>query len=98
MWLSLYPPKNMKLQLEIVKILLESIEKSTDIPSYQNVDANVVTYHLCLMIEGGLIKGMEIFNTENNVTVVIEGLTWEGHNFLANLKNPTFWNEYTICL
>jgi hypothetical protein len=92
----------MKLQIEIVKSLLEVIEESTDFPEIiylssedvpsLNIDDNTVTYHLCLMLEAGLIKGTEHTN-RGGKRILIHRLTWEGHAFLANSKNPTLWNK-----
>jgi hypothetical protein len=92
----------MKLQIEVVKALLEVIEESTDFPNPIYLDSedlpslalndDTVTYHLCLMLEAGLIKGTEHTN-KGGKRVLIHRLTWEGHAFLANSKNPTLWNK-----
>jgi DNA-binding MarR family transcriptional regulator len=92
----------MKLQIETVKALLEIIEKSNDFPDpfyllpedaeALEIDYKTMTYHLCLMLESGLINGSEHTNKDRK-RVLIRRLTWEGHAFLANAKNPTLWNK-----
>jgi hypothetical protein len=87
----------MKLNIETIKSILSIVEESKCYPnpiSGKNIQlpgvAPVeVTYHLSLMIEAGLIRGEEIQHQLGQI-VMIERLTWEGHEFLKNSQNVTF--------
>jgi hypothetical protein len=92
----------MKLQIERIKDVLEKIEHSHfpyrvyfALPSNCRIEgtneATVTYYHVCLMLEMGLIKGTE---DEDNGTIEVERLTWKGHELLANSKSPLLWKEF----
>jgi hypothetical protein len=48
-----------------------------------------IGYHLRLLIEAGLIKGKTIGEPMR----VINKLTWEGHEFLINIRDQGIWNK-----
>jgi hypothetical protein len=90
----------MKLKIEIVKKLLEVIEEPESYPytfyMYSKglsrdigIDADTISYHLCLMLEAGFIKGKKV----GIEYVQIYRMTWKAHEFLANSKNPTLWKQ-----
>ncbi|GHT12324.1 hypothetical protein FACS1894170_07000 [Planctomycetales bacterium] len=91
----------MKLEINIIKSLLADIENSADYPEpfiinkVDGVEADSVTinYHLVLMIEAGLISGLEKINHDKRY-VLVERMTWAGHDFLANAKNPDIWKRF----
>jgi hypothetical protein len=47
-----------------------------------------VTYHLGLLINAGFING-----EMGGLLPVVRGLTWEGHEFLDNIKTDTIWSK-----
>jgi hypothetical protein len=91
----------MKLQIEVVKAILSEIEKTNVWPETffidelenMDIDKNVITYHLFLMQEAGLIVGKCNVNRKEKI-MLIDRLTWEGHAFLANAKNKTTWEKF----
>jgi len=50
-----------------------------------------VTYNLMLLIEAGSVAG----NAEraSSGKVVISRLTWEGHEFLDDIRDPEIWHK-----
>jgi hypothetical protein len=47
-----------------------------------------VAYNLGLLINAGFVDGAV---TIGNPMQVVRGLTWEGHEFLDNIKNDDIW-------
>ncbi len=65
-------------------------KEKPDIPGYQaellkHYKSDVLFYHVLQCVEGGLIKRAE---DTAPYEAVISGLTFEGHDFLGNLRNP----------
>lgn len=48
-----------------------------------------LAYHLGLLIEGGFVDGATTIVSP----VVVRRLTWNGHEFLANIKNDDIWSK-----
>lgn len=66
-------------------------KEKPDIPGYQArlmkkyKDNDIVFYHVLQCVEGGLIKRVE---GTAEYEAVITGLSYEGHSFIADLKDP----------
>ena len=85
----------MKLDMELVRRILLLIEEQEDdvfnIP--EDVDLNVVKYHLNLLKNKGYIN-VSIFYADNIPYFINNcSLTWEGHEFLDSIRNDTVWNK-----
>ena len=48
-----------------------------------------IGYHLDLLIEAGLVNGKSMADT----IPAVGKLTWEGHEFLDNIKNNDVWGK-----
>ena len=99
----------MKFDINIVKALLEAIEKSDSypVPLTHTLDESEITilnpdisrreiaYHLEKMIEAGLVDGK---NSDKRgvgeVILIIRALTVEGHAFLDNARSETVWKKF----
>jgi hypothetical protein len=53
-----------------------------------NQSSDEVAYHIALLIESGLIKGAISSGFRLHV---ISALTWDGHEFLDNIRDPNVW-------
>jgi hypothetical protein len=55
----------------------------------------LVQYHLALLYEAGLLTAeVERSSTSNRVIRVVPfDLTWEGHEFLARIRNQGIWQQ-----
>jgi len=50
-------------------------------------NAQIFTEHITLAVERGLLEA-----SRNKSGYTIHRLTWEGHEFLANAREPSVWN------
>jgi len=88
----------MERKLDLLRSLVLFIEadqswpkaiQNIEIEGYEDID---VQYHLFLMEEAGLIKGVDA-STRGGKKMIVLRLTWDGHEFAANSKNPSNWEK-----
>jgi hypothetical protein len=60
--------------------------------SYDGYDSLTINQHIALLIEAGLIKG-SIHEANVKSTVLVDDLTWAGHDFLNATKDETLWTK-----
>jgi hypothetical protein len=88
----------MKRDLQLVrKILIHFEEKDTwtyeDNVKIEGYDDKLVSYHIDIMYEAGLLNGEPTRTKEGRIYDVLPfRLTWEGHEFLDNTKGGR-WNK-----
>ena len=89
----------MKLKIELIKKILDRIEADNSWPApiqniaiegYEQID---VVYHLFLMSDADLIRITDC-TTRAGKDCLVKEMTWEGHAFLANSKDPTNWKKF----
>lgn len=89
----------MKRDWELVRQILLALEglgdsngvvTAGDIKGY---DAENVNYHMRLLNEAGLIQADVMEPLGASVTCFANRLTWEGHQFLDNIRDNTLWNR-----
>jgi len=89
----------MKRDLELVKYILEYFENKQDWKPEENLkidnfDDKLVSYHVDIMYEAGLINGEAITSETGRIYNVLPfRLTWEGHEFLDNIKDKKRWTK-----
>lgn len=92
----------MKRNMELARTLLARIEgdnqfngsgglilKSNEETCLSDYSDEEVSYHLLLLVEAGLVKG----NIEFEDVPVISRLTWQGHEFLDDTRDPEIWDK-----
>lgn len=86
----------MKRDMNLVRSILLSIEATPvngnvplDFPGY---DEDTVHYHLKIMVDGGLIEGLDISDPFSQ-RVMPMGITWAGHDFIDNARSETVWKK-----
>lgn len=87
----------MKRDLELVREILLAVENfdaprgtiDLDLPGR---DPELVSYHVKLMHEAGLLEGMDL-TTRAGFCWLPTSLTWTGHEFLDAARNDTVWNK-----
>ncbi|WP_434681367.1 DUF2513 domain-containing protein [Pseudomonas sp. R1-18] len=89
----------MKRDWELVRKILIAVEEiqghnqhvdGTSIPGY---DAPLVSYHIYLLKEAGLLEATcATFLSEPRQCHAFE-LTWEGHEFLDQIRPQSIWNK-----
>jgi DNA-binding PadR family transcriptional regulator len=53
-----------------------------------------VLYHLHLLQKAGFVEGRELLSSGNKVNQFeIDGITWEGHEFLDDVRDPELWRR-----
>jgi hypothetical protein len=89
----------MKRNLELVKLFLEHFERKEDWNYEENIniegyDSKLISYHISILFEAGLINGEAITSQTGRIYDVLPfRLTWEGHEFLENLKDHSRWEK-----
>ncbi|WP_155657647.1 DUF2513 domain-containing protein [Aliivibrio fischeri] len=80
----------MKREIELVRDILFSIEKTDDIKSINTYPLDIVNKHVDLLIEGGfVIKNNYGFDS---VFLIDYRLTWNGHEFLDAIRQNEVWS------
>ena len=88
----------MKRDLDLIRELLLKIEALPVGPPAQyrldEVDDPVLTAHLELLLESGLVRG-KISRTQGSRgdVITIAGLTWQGHEWIEAVRNADVWRE-----
>jgi DNA-binding PadR family transcriptional regulator len=53
-----------------------------------------VLYHLHLLQKAGFVEGQELLSSGREVSqFAIDGITWEGHEFLDDVRDPELWRK-----
>nr|WP_306812351.1 DUF2513 domain-containing protein [Vibrio parahaemolyticus] len=82
--------------MELIRKLLLTIEENPRQLEVEGYDKNQVKYHALLLIEAGFLDG-NVSDTLANTSVVpsfvsVNRLTWDGHEFLDNIRKEEVWN------
>lgn len=86
----------MKRDMELIRKLLLTMEENPRQLEVEGYDKNQVKYHALLLIEAGFLDG-NASDTLANTSVVpsfvsVNRLTWDGHEFLDNIRKEEVWN------
>jgi hypothetical protein len=87
----------MKRDMELIRELMLAIESQDGDFNYESVEKigyeePQIDYHLGLLIEAGLVVG-EVHPLQGGYSpiIVVDKLSWEGHEFLDNARNESVW-------
>ena len=90
----------MKRNWDLVRKILMALEDIQDTTSIMEpgavtgYDEEIVSYHLQLLIEAGLIDGnCNSLSGKTPLHCRATRLTWEGHEFLDRIRSDTVWNR-----
>lgn len=89
----------MKRDMELVRKILFKIEDTVDnVAEYDlTIDGysmEQIAYHCAILEEGGYIHAYQGDYGDNELDSFGVGrLTWEGHEFLDNIREDTVWNK-----
>lgn len=83
----------MKRDSNLIRRILLAMEDAEELPHGVNWDGfgcsdTALAYHLGLLYRHGLIEGIEAGLSGQ---VMPTGITWEGHEFLDNVRNENIW-------
>jgi hypothetical protein len=84
---------DVKRDLELVREIIKMIEEDPEADNRADVRLDIpgrtdeeMAYHLDLLLDAGFINARP-------EDLIVNGLTWKGHEFLDNIRNDTFWNK-----
>ncbi|MBI9030993.1 DUF2513 domain-containing protein [bacterium] len=90
----------MKLDIDLVRKILLTIEEahepieSNDAIKFENLDAEVIDYHLKKVLYANLITSRMQTKKDVSPFMLIEiELTWEGHQLIDLIREESFWNK-----
>lgn len=86
----------MKRDMDLIRKILVVIETTppSKIPIIEGYTSEQIGYHVYLMMQAGLVEGVEITSQVDQYPIAIPTqLTWEGHDFLDACRNESVWNK-----
>ena len=91
----------MKRNMELVREILLKIEEATEPPNMSELlltstgDGHEarLAYHIQMLVEeAGFVRGIDASSMDGPDWINLE-LTWQGHDFLATVRNPEVWRR-----
>ena len=80
--------------MDLIWLLLRSLESEMEPPELKNYDQKVVASHAALLIEQGLAEGAIARHGFNEIMRAdLDRLTWAGHDFLDASRDDTIWTK-----
>lgn len=77
-----------------ILLALEAAPPSGLLLEIEGYQASTVGHHCHLMADGGLILAIDATTYSDLLPVAIpRSLTWQGHEFLATMKDDTIWAQ-----
>jgi len=90
----------MKRDMDLIRSILLKVEESKrpwceGIMEVAGYELGAVTYHLRLLIQAGYITALELpdSNTEYGYLLQDAQMTWLGHEFLEQVRDPEIWRR-----
>lgn len=87
----------MKRDWDLVRRIMVDLESlpangELDAGNVEGYEKPVVAYHMEMMQEAGLIKGISV-STFVGLDFIAQSLTWEGHELLNKIRQDTTWKK-----
>jgi DNA-binding transcriptional ArsR family regulator len=85
--------------MEVVRAILMAIEDEdqpwlADHPEVAGAEPFVVSSHIKLLRDAGLIEAVDVQTIDNPYPAFIRiSLTWSGHEFLDTVRDPEVWRR-----
>lgn len=89
----------MKRDWDLVRKILLAVEALGDTQSYvehdaiQGTDPETLSYHIYILIEAGLLKGVCNQGLDGPLRCAASSMTWAGHEFLDQVRSSGMWNK-----
>lgn len=94
----------MKRDMELCRKILFKIESEFKSTALSNLEISEYTmekvaYHCNLLYENGLISNYSCSYADNKIySFCVGSLTWEGHDFIDNIREDTVWNKTKVLI
>lgn len=87
----------MKRNMDLVRSILLKVEESGNpklrsVPAVDGSTQLEVVYHVDLLTQAGLVEATDASSNAGRAFIEI-GLTWQGHEFLENVRDPEIWRK-----
>lgn len=79
--------------MDVVRKILLTIADKSRLPANDEIDSDLLQYHLWVMQEAGLVDNFSRFGPEGGVAKNSIELTWQGNEFLDAARNDSFWSK-----
>lgn len=89
----------MKRDMDLVRdilLMVESADKALGLNDMHKLkyEPNIIDYHVELLIQHNFLDAEAKHDWNGDVIFLnIEGVTWEGQDFLESMRNPTLWEK-----
>jgi hypothetical protein len=87
----------MQRDMDLIRHVLLSAEAGPPYPKIDGFTSEAIRYHQMLAIEAGLVKGQHWTYYENATDIPsevnVQGVTWQGHDFLAAIRDDNNWTK-----
>jgi Hypothetical protein (DUF2513) len=91
----------MKRDMKLIRELMLAIEShdgskywAEDLEITGDRDISEIKYHLQLLVEAGFINAnIENHKGSDSPYILIDGILWNGHEFLDNAQNESIWGK-----
>lgn len=88
----------MKRNMDLIRNILLYIEKNHDgnlliIEDIEGFDNSQMLYHFELLLQANLVIGKTNRCISGDGFIECKGLSWNGQEFLANIRNENVWNN-----
>ena len=87
----------MKRDMELIRKVLLAVENMQPNSPIEGYSDEQVKYHRALVIEAGLVKGSILPDSETlseiPASVVLDKLTWTGHDFVDAIASESNWHK-----
>ncbi len=88
----------MKRDIDLVRSILLELESSdyrrdSSTIRIAGYTADAITEHMHLLMESGLVEGIQAYSIEHKVKWIDLRLTWSGHDFLDAARSEVVWAE-----
>ncbi|KAF0231288.1 MAG: hypothetical protein FD175_1157 [Beijerinckiaceae bacterium] len=88
----------MKRDMDLIRLLLIEIEEKALEPyaglqglEVEGFPSSQINYNLDILIKSGMIEGEVQIYFGGESTHFIQGITWLGHDFLDDIRDPDLW-------
>jgi Hypothetical protein (DUF2513) len=92
----------MQRNMDLIRLIVLNTECGKPYPEIIGFTPEAVKYHQMLAIESGLLNGTHGKYNENATEVpsyvIVEDITWEGHNFIDAIREDNNWNKVKVYL